>query len=432
MPASADLIRAASLIPESDFAFTRAERQALRVLAEQAAELAARPIEIEKRALWTRHNALKPTRPVIFCDPENSWNEIIPPEALACQNPIARAWEFHLRKQVFWGAQMGDDYSVLPYFPVEHVHQEPDWGLHQVQIGGKDGGAYRWDAPVKTEQDIDRLHFPLLRVDFPATQRLAELAHSIFGDLLPARIKTSWWWTLGLTQTLVYLRGLEQMLYDLTDNPRLMQRLMALLSQGTAALLDALQAAGLLFLNCDGTYVGSGGLGWSDELPGVNFSGQARTQDMWALGESQESIGVSPRMFAELIFPYQLPLLERFGLTCYGCCEPVDNRWPILKHIPNLRRVSVSPWSDRVKMAENLGDRYIYSMKPNPASLAMETFDEERIRLALRRDLQLAHGCRVEIIMKDNHTIRRDPTRVVRWVRIAREEAVRDTPGRTP
>jgi hypothetical protein len=194
------------------------------------------------------------------------------------------------------------------------------------------------------------------------------------------------------------------MLYDMSDNPLLMHRLMALLSQGTLALLDALQAAGLLFLNCDGSYVGSGGLGWSDKLPGAGFTGQVRTQDMWTLGESQESVGVSPRMFAELIFPYQLPLLERFGLTCYGCCEPVDNRWPILKQIPNLRRVSVSPWSDRAKMAENLGDRYIFSMKPNPASLAMDTFDEERIRRDLRRDLELARGCRVEVIMKVNRS----------------------------
>jgi len=425
MPESPDLLLPTSLVPKNDFAFAPAERQVLRALAGQAAELAARPIERVKRALWKRHNALHATRPVIFCDPENAWNEIIPAETLACQNPIGRAWEFHLRKQVFWGADMGDDYTVLPFFPVEHIHRELDWGLHQVQIGGQNGGAYRWDAPVKTEQDVDRLHFPLLRVDFDATQRLLELAQSIFGDLLPAQIKTSWWWTLGLTQTLVYLRGLEQMLYDMSDNPLLIHRLMALLSQGTSALLDALQSAGLLYPNNDGSYVGSGGLGWSDELPGAGFSGQVRTRDMWALGESQESIGVSPRMFAELIFPYQRPLLERFGLTCYGCCEPVDNRWPILKQIPNLRRVSVSPWSDRAKMAENLGDRYIFSMKPNPASLAMDTFDEERIRLALRRDLELARGCRVEVIMKDNHTIRRDPTRVIRWVRIAREEAER-------
>jgi len=65
--------------------------------------------EAEKQALWKQHNALQPTRPVIFCSPENSWNEIIPPETLACQHPIARAWEFHLRQQVFWGVEMGDE-----------------------------------------------------------------------------------------------------------------------------------------------------------------------------------------------------------------------------------------------------------------------------------------------------------------------------------
>ena len=47
------------------------------------AELAARPIEAEKRELWYRHNALEATRPVVFCDPENGWNEIITAADLA-------------------------------------------------------------------------------------------------------------------------------------------------------------------------------------------------------------------------------------------------------------------------------------------------------------------------------------------------------------
>jgi hypothetical protein len=76
-------------------------------------------------------------------------------------------------------------------------------------------------------------------------------------------------------------------------------------------------------------------------------------------------------------------------------------------------------------MADALTDRYVYSMKPNPALLAMDAFDEEAIRQELRHDLDVTRGCRVEIIMKDNHTIRNDPSRVIRWCRIAREEAER-------
>lgn len=51
-------------------AISRREREILRRLAGQVVELAARPMEREKRDLWYRHNGLQSTRPVIFCDPE--------------------------------------------------------------------------------------------------------------------------------------------------------------------------------------------------------------------------------------------------------------------------------------------------------------------------------------------------------------------------
>ena len=67
----------------SDLTLTPADRAILRRLAGEVAELAARPIEAEKRELWYRHNALQPTRPLVFCDPENGWNEIITPDRAA-------------------------------------------------------------------------------------------------------------------------------------------------------------------------------------------------------------------------------------------------------------------------------------------------------------------------------------------------------------
>jgi hypothetical protein len=80
------------------------DRLILRELAKQVAELAARPVEKEKRELWYRHNALESTRPLVFCDPENGWNEILTPDTLQCEGGLARAWEWHLRREVFWGA----------------------------------------------------------------------------------------------------------------------------------------------------------------------------------------------------------------------------------------------------------------------------------------------------------------------------------------
>jgi len=53
----------------------------------------------------------------------------------------------------------------------------------------------------------------------------------------------------------------------------------------------------------------------------------------------------------------------------------------------------------------------------------MPGFDEENIRRKIRRSMQITRACRVEVIMKDNHTLCNDPQRVIRWVRIAREES---------
>ena len=403
------------------------DRAVLRRLAGKVGELAARPLEDEKRELWRRHNALEPTRPVIFCDPENGWNEIFPPESLSCRGQLARRWEMHLRKEIFWGAEMGDDYTIEPYFDVFHVHQGglEEWGLKEKLVGGENGGSYRWEAPLKSEEDLERLHFPTVQVDWPATERLAALAWEIFGDLLTIRIRTNWWWSLGMTLRLAYLRGLEQFMFDLIDNPELVHRLMAFLRDGTLALLDYLEREGLLSLNNDGAYVGSGGLGWSQELPAEDFDGKVRPRDMWGFAESQETVGISPRMFAEFIFPYQLPILERFGLNCYGCCEPLDSRWHIVAQIPRLRRVSISPWANVPTMAERLGDRYIFSLKPHPGALASPTMDEDKVRADLRQKLADTRHCRVEVIMKDNHTIGNNPQNVIRWCQIAREEAER-------
>lgn len=87
------------------------------------------------------------------------------------------------------------------------------------------------------------------------------------------------------------------------------------------------------------------------------------------------------------------------------------------------RPTTFSPWANLADLADKLGEQYIYSMKPHPGDLAVPSLNEERIRSELRRALQITRNCRVEIIMKDNHTIANNPQNVIRWCQIAREEA---------
>ncbi len=404
---------------------TKAERKVLRRLAGEVAELAARPVEAEKRALWAKHNALEKTRPLIFCKPENGWKEILPDKDLVCESPLTRRWELRLRKEIFWGSRMRDDYTIRPGFDVPHVYDPFDWGLRETRIHNEAGWCYAWDAPVKTEDDLEALHFPTIDVDFAATERIRSAADDLLGDLLPVRVKTIWWWSTVTTKKLAELRGAQQIMYDMYRDPDLLHRIMGFLRDGTTAMLDELEDRDLLSLNNDGTYVGSGGLGWSDELPQPDFADKVRCEDMWGHSESQETAGVGPEMYAEFVFAYQKPALERFGLNCYGCCEALHSRWHIIEEFPNLRRISVSPWADKAMMAERLKDKYIYSAKPQPSYLAMDSFEEEAARAELREIFSVTRDCCVEVIMKDNHTIRNDPERVIRWVEIAREEAER-------
>lgn len=405
---------------------TPREREMLRSLACRVRELAELEEQKEKRELWYRHNALEETRPVIFCDPENGWNEIIPPTSLMCEGKLARHWEMYLRKEIFWGESMGDDKVIEPYFDVPYVYEETGWGLEEWIIKVEEWGSYRWDPPLKDYRDMDKLRFPEIRIDEEASEKLFTLAQEVFGDILFVRRKTIWWWTLGMTWTLVNLRGLEQVMLDMYDHPQELHKLMAFLRDGHLAKLDFLEKHNLLSLNNDGTYVGSGGFGYTHELPRKDFDGvHVRTIDMWGFAESQETCYVSPEMFEEFIFPYQYAILERFGLNCYGCCEPLHPRWHVVQRFPRLRRVSVSPWADLKKMAEYLGDKYIYSLKPSPTDLATPQIDEEYIRKKLRKALEITKGCRVEVIMKDNHTIGGNPNNVVTWCRIAKEEAER-------
>lgn len=404
--------------------FSKKEWQVLRKLAGKVGELASRPIEAEKRILWTRHNDLEPVRPMVFCDPENGWNEIIPEKSMLCNNDLARDWEMALRKEIFWATKMGDDRVTEAFFNIPYSYSETDWGMHHVQIGGENLGAYTWEAPLKDyARDLPLLKHPRITVDYELTEAVRQLADHIFGDLLSVRIKGMWWWTLGLTWPLINLRGLENYMLDFYLFPDELHRLMEILRDGHLARLDFLETHGLLPDNTD-MYVGSGGFGYTTGLPQNDFTGKIRLKDMWGFCESQETAGVSPELFSEFVLPYQIPILERFGLNCYGCCEGLDLRWDYIRKIPNLRRISVSPWANESKMAEQLGARYIFSRKLHPAKLAMAKMDEASVRMELRNALRAAtaNHCVIELLMKDNNTLGDNPQNVIDWCRIAREE----------
>ncbi|MHC4885715.1 MAG: hypothetical protein ACYTGH_11595 [Planctomycetota bacterium] len=227
-----------------------------------------------------------------------------------------------------------------------------------------------------------------------------------------------------MTMQVIDLIGLQELMMFMFDNPEGLHRLMAFMRDDTLAFARWLEGEGLLTLNNRNDYIGSGSMGYSESLPRqAREGGAAKLSDLWCLLESQETVGVGPDQFQEFVFPYQNEIAKHFGRVYYGCCEPVHTRWHVLKEMANLERVSVSPWCDEAFMAEALGRRFVYSRKPNPTLVSTENFDEAAIRADLRTTLDTARDCRLEIAMKDVHTLNNEPDRLARWVAMAREEA---------
>ncbi|MCE5331736.1 MAG: hypothetical protein LLF95_06315 [Bacteroidales bacterium] len=407
----------------SSFKVTKKEIEILQELAYQIKELANRPIEEEKKKLWTAHNDLQSVRPLVFCDPENGWNEIITQDQIKCNDPLLRVWEMSLRKEIFWGKEMKDDKVIEPIFYVPYYYNDSEYGLKEIKEQTCEGGSFHYLSPiVNYETDFQKITNPEITVDYVKTTKIIELAHEIFDEILEVKLRGIWWWTLGMTWDFIKLRGLENFMMDLIVYPDWVHKMMNFLTESVHKKLDFLENNSLLSLNTGGTYVGSGGFGWTNQLPKeISSTQKVKVSDMWGFCESQETVGVSPEMFGEFIFPYQKTILERFGLNCYGCCEPLDPRWDYIKQIPNLRRVSVSPWANVPLMAEYLENNFVMSLKPSPTPLANNYINENEIRMDLEKKLKVTKNCRVELIMKDNHTLGNNPLNATRWCAIAQE-----------
>jgi len=405
----------------------RKDVELLRELAYRIKEIASDPVQEERRRRWYAHNRLERGKPLVFCSPEGSWDELVPEGGLRAEDPLLRRWERELRMRIYSFEHFNDDQVTDDTFKVGYVCTNTGWGAQpEIIRTGEVKGAYRWDPPIKDPEDLDKLHPPELIVDKEATRRNLEIAHDIFDGILEVRLCGRYWWTLGLIGEWSMLRGLEQIMIDMIERPEFMHRAMRFLMEGKLRWLQSLEDRGLLCLNNGNDYVGSGGFGFTDELPAEDFDGEhVRMKDMWGFAEAQEVSGISPAMHDEFVLRYQIPILERFGLNCYGCCEPLHEKFDIVKKIPRLRRISISPWCDRKIAAEELEDKYIYSWKPHPGDIAAVKFNPDKVRAYIRETLEIADGCIVEMVLKDTHTCNNEPWRFDRWVSIAQEEATR-------
>ncbi|RMD82177.1 MAG: hypothetical protein D6820_04085 [Lentisphaerae bacterium] len=404
------------------------DKNILRELAKKVAELAARPEMEERKRLWTEHNDLKLRRPLILVFPEGSWQELLPAASREVEEEGLWPVERELKRRIYTAEHLGDDSVIVDEWPVTSVvRQVSGWGLEEKRVPSPEQrGAWHYEPVLHSAADVARLRIPELYFDETATKARVEFFEELFGDILKVRYKGVHHITYHLMKQYTSWRGLEEMMMDIYCNPQLIHDVMEFLVEAHSRILEFYREHNLLRLNNDNTYQGSGGNGWTRSLPADDFSGVVRPQDMWSFAESQELAQVGPEHHNQFALAYEKRLLAPFGLTAYGCCEDLSRKLDYVCTIPNLRRISISPWADVEIAAAGLQDRYIFSWKPNPAHL-VGRFDPEMIRSYIRHTLEVAkeHGCILELVLKDTHTCDGEPERFSTWTRIAREEITR-------
>ena len=131
---------------------------------------------------------------------------------------------------------------------------------------------------------------------------------------------------------------------------------------------------------------------------------------------------VSKDMHEEFDINYMKKLMEPFGATYYGCCEPLDKKMDIVEKLPHLGKVSITPWADVDVAAEAIGRKYVLSNKPNPAAVSLE-LDEDALRKEIGRTLAAAkrNDCSIELVLKDISSAGKDVKNLIRWEQIAME-----------
>lgn len=400
------------------------DKNTLRSLAKEVAEVAALPVQKEKAELWRKLNRLERIRPMILLQ-NGTWHETKYQIQLETEDDFARRQEWQLRTKLYHWRHMQDDhvYEANIYCPI--VIKRTGMGISTNPTRpNHEFGAALYNPVIEDDAEPGMIPMPTVTVDWKETEHNYQRMCDIYDGILTVEKRgVSGHW-FAIMDQFIQWRGLQNTFTDMIDRPEWVHAWMKRMTQWYMSLLDQYEEQNLLSLNNGNNGVGPGGLGFTDELPQNDFDGiHVRTVDQWGHATTQIFSEVSPAMHDEFALTYEKQFLSRFGLASYGCCEPLDKKLHIVKSIPNLRRVSMSPWVDVARGAEGLKSDYIFSYKPNPAIIGMEEWDLELAREQLRDALEKTKDCVIEVIMKDLHTCRRQPYRMWEWVDMAMQLA---------
>ena len=417
-------------IAPAEIVLTPREKDVLRRLVGETAAVAALSAQKVTAELWRRLNDLDAIRPMVWIT-EVPWQEVDADDELALQteHPWARSWETGLRRTLYQWRHMRGDMVVSDFIACPLAIRSTGFGIaEEVDVVRTEADnpvvSRRFHVQISGEEDLEKIRMPVVTHDAAATEASYRAMCEVCEGIMPVRKvgRTHTWFTPW--DFLIRWWGVTEAMLDLHDRPALVHAAVERMVAAWMRELDQLVEQNLMSLDCSNARVGSGGYGYTADLPGEDYDpAWVKPHNLWGCSNAQIFAAVSPETHWEFALRHDIPWLSRWGLNYYGCCEPLDLKMEIMRRIPRLRKVSMSFLVNPERAAQNVGGDYVFSYKPNPAFLAEHDWRLSAMRDELRGVLEKARGCHVEIILKDISTIRHAPQRLWEWERMAMELA---------
>ena len=397
------------------------DTEILRDLAKEYFKIANSDKNKENIKLHKAVNDLKQIRPVVLID-ELPWNEMnIDNElTLRCSHPYLRQIEWIFRSAIYKNRYMPADMVLPPYISIEKVVHSTGTGVSvNEEVLATDSNnnivSHDYKDILKTEADLEKIHDPKILYDQTKTMENFNFVGDILGDIIPVKLKGIPYFNVVTWDNIATFRGVTNLLIDLADRPEFMHKLVRRLTDTYLSYLDQIETLGLLdndpyLLHCT--------LVHTDELPGKNYDGTKITRkDIWGRGAAQIFASVSKDMHDEFDIQYMIETIGQCALVYYGCCEPLDKKIDIVEKIPNLRKISITPWADVNIAAEAINTKYVLSSKPNPSKVAVSLLDKDDLKKEINIILDACkeNTCSCDIVLKDISTCHKRPQNIFEW-----------------
>jgi hypothetical protein len=397
---------------------SKSERETLRGLAKRYAEVAALPVQAERAARATDINDLKPRRPIVWLH-EIPWHEMdINGELkLTCEDEFARRMEWHFRSSLYRWEYIQADTVIENEFPIQKAYSSTGIGIDiQESTVTTDARnniiSHSYHDQLDSMEKVAALKEPVLTAHPELDNARLDFAGDILDGILPARLRGYYIYHAPWDRIPRH-RGVTQTMTDLIDEPELMHAIIKKYTANGYSEMKQMEKLALLDdgpadIHCTPAFV-------SDLKP---EKPPATLKNTWFRAMAQMFGDVSPAMWEEYELNYVKPLMAECGLVYYGCCEALDRKIPLLKTIPNLRKIGVSPWANPEVCAEQIRGDYVYANKPNPAHVS-GSFNAEAVRAETTRVIEacLKNGCPYEFVLKDISTVTYKPGNLIEWVK---------------